>query len=500
MLPGTPGGSPGATFGAEMSASPDPRFLPPSPFSRLMATHAASVCADACVAASLAGSLFFAQPTSAARGDILLFLLLTMAPFAIVAPVMGPALDRIKGGRRIMVVTSCLGRGLLCLAMAQFITKPTPEGLIVYPLAFGVLVLQKTYAVARAALVPAVVEDEEELVRANSRLALVSLVASMVGGAPAFLLQTVFNASWSLILAMLVFGVATVLSTRIPRTQLVQDPDEKQLETEELHQPSIQIAGSAMAVIRIAVGVIVFLSAFTFKDDKIELFIVLGAYGLGSFTGNLLAPFARRHVREEVILVSCLLGAAVFVLFGALTGGGVGGAAFAGLAVAIASAAGRVGFDSLLQRDGPDAVRGRAFARFETRFQVAWVFGALFGIIPFSEGVGLLALGLLLLFAGLSYLAALRSARTRPQRTTLRPEAVDRALGKAKGELRTRYQRNRDERRKDRAERSEREAGDVALPPKPTPTKSPNAPKPPARRRPRSSASEDTPEAFPGGS
>ncbi len=165
----------------------DPRFLPPTPFQRLMSTHAASVCADACVAASLAGSLFFAQPTNAARGDILLFLLLTMAPFAIVAPIMGPALDRIKGGRRLMVVGACAGRGALCLAMAQFITQPSPEGLIIYPLAFGVLVLQKTYAVARAALVPALVEDEGELVKANSRLALISLIASMVGGGPAFL-------------------------------------------------------------------------------------------------------------------------------------------------------------------------------------------------------------------------------------------------------------------------------------------------------------------------
>jgi hypothetical protein len=484
--------------------SEDPRFLAPSPFSRLMAAHAASVCADACVAASLAGSLFFAQPTSAARGDILLFLLLTMAPFAIVAPVMGPALDRIKGGRRLMVVTSCLGRAVLCLAMAQFITKPTPEGLIVYPLAFGVLVLQKTYAVARAALVPAVVDDESELVRANSRLALISLVASMVGGAPAFLLQLAFNASWSLVLAVVVFSVATVLATRIPRTQVVQDAAEVQLEAEELHQPSILIAGSAMAVIRIAVGTIVFLSAFTFKNDKIELFVVLGAYGLGSFTGNIVAPIARRHAREEIILVTCLLGAAAFVLFGALAGGSLGGAALAGIAVATASAAGRVGFDSLLQRDGPDAARGRAFARFETRFQVAWVFGALFGIIPFSEGVGLLALGVLLLFAGLSYLAALRTARTRPPRKTLRPEAVDRAFDKAKGELRQRYQRNRDERRRERTARRERELDGAAAAeqpgPKPTPRKSPNAPKPPARRRPRSPAAGDSPEAFPGGS
>ena len=493
----------------------DPRFLPPTPFSRLVATHAASVCADACVAASLAGSLFFAQPTSAARGDILLFLLLTMAPFAIVAPVMGPALDRIKGGRRSMVVASCLGRGILCLAMAQFITKPSPEGLIVYPLAFGVLVLQKTYSVARAALVPALVDDENELVKANSRLALISLIASMVGGGPAFLLQLAFNASWSLVLAMIVFAIATALAVKIPRTQIVQDPVEKQLETEELHLPSILLAGSAMAVIRIAVGVIVFLSAFSFKDDKIELGIVLGAYAVGGFVGNLIAPVARRHVREEVMLVTCLLGSATFVLLGALTGGGVGGAALAAIAVATATAAGRVGFDSLLQRDGPDAVRGRAFARFETRFQVAWVVGALFGIIPFGEGVGLLVLGLVLLAAGLSYLAGLRSARTRPQRTTLRPEAVDRAFDKARDELRSRYRRSKSGRRRAAAGRRKRDAGERGSKPAserdaPTepslpqePPSSGGRPTPPprrGRRRPTATTPRDQPDAFPGGS
>jgi Major Facilitator Superfamily len=449
---------------------------------RLPSPHVTSVCADACVAASLAGSLFFAQPTSAARGDILLFLLLTMAPFAVVAPVMGPALDRIKGGRRLMVIASCLGRGALCLAMARFITEPSPEGLIIYPLAFGVLVLQKTYTVARAALVPALVEDETELVRANSRLALVSLIASMVGGGPALLLQLAFDASVSLVLAMVVFAIASVLAVKIPRTQVVQDEAAKELEAEELHQPSILLAGSAMAVIRIAVGVTVFLSAFSFKDDKLELGVVLGAYAVGGFVGNLVAPIARRHVREEVILVSCLLGSASFVLLGALTGGSLGGAALAAIAVATASAAGRVGFDSLLQRDGPDAVRGRAFARFETRFQVAWVIGALFGIIPFGEGVGLLALGLLLLFAGCSYLAALRTARTRPQRTTLRPEAVDRAFDKARDELRTRYRRSKSGKRRESAARRRREADERETPPEPQRApdsrRAPDAPRP----------------------
>jgi hypothetical protein len=391
--------------------------------------------------------------------------------------------------------------------------------------------------VARAALVPALVDDEEELVKANSRLALISLIASAVGGAPAFALQAIFDASWSLILAMIVFAVATVLSFKIPRTQVVQDEEEKELEHEELSQPSILLAGSAMAVIRIAVGVTVFLSAFSFKDDKLALGVVLVvAYPLGSFIGNIVAPIARRHVREEIMLVTCLLGAAGAVLLGGLTGGSVGGAAIAAIAVATASAAGRVGFDSLLQRDGPDAVRGRAFARFETRFQVAWVLGALFGIIPFGEGVGLLALGLLLLAAGVSYLAALRSARTKPQRTTLRPESVDRAFDKAKGELRSRYQRSKTGRRREASARRRRErraaagdggseapaeeepdattpdrpaTGSLEDPPKPrsrttkrsSSAKSSEKPAPPARRRrrPAPTPSSEPPDTFPAG-
>jgi hypothetical protein len=335
----------------------------------------------------------------------------------------------------------------------------------------------------------------------------------MVGGGPALLVQWLFDARWSLVLAMIVFSVATVLALKIPRTQIVQDPEEKELEQEEISQPSILLAGSAMAVVRIAVGVTVFLSAFSFKDDKIALGVVLGAYGVGSFVGNIVAPIARRHVREEVILATCLLASSGFVLLGALTGGNVGGAALAAIAVATASAAGRVGFDSLLQRDGPDAVRGRAFARFETRFQVAWVLGALFGLIPFGEGVGLLALGLLLLAAGLSYLAALRSARTKPHRTTLRPEAVDRAFGKARGELRDRYQRSKAARRRAAGDRRQtandrrrRERTPDEPPPKtagakaPRPKKSSDKPAPPARRRRRPAGTPgDQPDAFPGG-
>jgi hypothetical protein len=81
----------------------------------------------------------------------------------------------------------------------------------------------------------------------------------------------------------------------------------------------------------------------------------------------------------------------------------------AATAVAAASACGRLAFDSLLQRDGTDVARGRAFARFETRFQLLWVVGGVVAVIFPSDGRwGIFLVALVLLFAGLSYVGAVR--------------------------------------------------------------------------------------------
>src|SRR4030095_689372 len=100
--------------------STDPRFAEPTPFARLLYAHAVGVCGDACLTVSLAGSIFFQSPTSAARGEGLLFLLITPAPFAVIAPILGPPLDRSKGGRRLLMILSAAGRALLCLIMAMY--------------------------------------------------------------------------------------------------------------------------------------------------------------------------------------------------------------------------------------------------------------------------------------------------------------------------------------------------------------------------------------------
>jgi hypothetical protein len=141
-----------------------------------------------------------------------------------------------------------------------------------------------------------------------------------------------------------------------------------------------------------------------------------------------------------VILASSLVLPAAFALLGALVAGQVG-FVLAGFTVGAGAAAGRLGFDSLVQRDGPDAARGRAFAKFETRFQLVWVIGGLVAIIPFTKQMGLFLLAVVLAFAAVSYAAALRAARGRIMRTKLLPEAVDRTITRSRDQAVDRMRR-----------------------------------------------------------
>ena len=90
---------------------------------------------DTLVTISLAGSLFFSISPDAADHKVLLYLLFTLAPFAIVSPLLGPLIDRSRGARRAMVVSSAVGRAVLCPLMAMHI-----HSLLLFPLAFLVLV------------------------------------------------------------------------------------------------------------------------------------------------------------------------------------------------------------------------------------------------------------------------------------------------------------------------------------------------------------------------
>ncbi len=180
--------------------------------STLIELTAAGGAADAFVTVALAGTIFFSTSVDQARGRVVLFLLVTMAPFAILAPFIGPALDRMQQGRRYLLAGTLLARGLLCFGMSAAINSPAS----LLPAAFGVLVLQKAYGVARASITPRLLPEQITLVAANARSQLFTLIAAMLAGSLAAGIQVVAGAAWVLRAGMIIYLAAMVLAFRLP--------------------------------------------------------------------------------------------------------------------------------------------------------------------------------------------------------------------------------------------------------------------------------------------
>ena len=383
-----------------------------TPFGRLAFVHGLAIGGDTFVTMALAGSLFFSISPDAARNRVALYLVLTVAPFAVVAPWLGPLLDRSRNGRRTMLIVANAGRAVACVLMARHI-----QSLLLFPEAFAVLVLSKAYSITKSSLVPATVADESALVEANSRLAVLAVLAGFVAAIPgAAVLKIGFlGAEWVMRLAAVAFTAAAIAGMRLERV-----PDQKgpavtlAEEKAELHTAAIRLSVSAMAVLRAVVGFLVFLTAFAFRRDQAAAWwfgVVIAASMVGSFIGAAMAPWLRRATAEERILAGALVAVAVVGGLAARAGGRVSFALLAAV-VGAAASAGKLAFDSIVQRDAPDAVRGRTFARFETRFQVVWVVGAFIPVVISIPGwLGMAVIALACGAAFVIYAVGLRAAR-----------------------------------------------------------------------------------------
>ena len=395
-----------------------------SPFARLALAHSLAVGGDTLVTMALAGSLFFSISPGAARGRVALYLALTMAPFVLLAPLIGPALDRSRGGRRSMLVAAAASRAIVCFSMAGHL-----HSLWLFPEAFAVLVLSKAHMVTKSALVPTTVSAEGQLVSANSRLALLSVVAGFVAALPGLALLQIdaLGAPWVVRLAGVAFAATALAGFRLARPINVSTRSAAAGEA-ELHTASVRTGATAMAVLRAIVGFLTFFVAFAFRTSGAPSWwfgLVLALSMASSFVAAAVAPALRRRVAEERILQGCLsLVAVVGVVAGRLEAG-LASTAILATAVGLAAGAGKLAFDSIVQRDAPDAVRGRTFARFETRFQLVWVLGAAVPVVlpmPAGSGADLIALAAGLAFA--AYLAASRAAATRSQPAAVVAEAT----------------------------------------------------------------------------
>ncbi|WP_394438231.1 MFS transporter [Streptomyces sp. SGAir0957] len=393
---------------------------------KLIELHAVNGAGDVMITVALASTVFFSVPTDEARGRVALYLAITMAPFTLLAPVIGPLLDRLPHGRRAAMAGSMLARALLALVLSGAVVT---GGIELYPAALGVLVSSKAYGVVRSAVVPRLLPPRFSLVKANSRVTLGGLLATGVAAPIGAGLQAL-GPRYPLYGAFVIFMAGMFLSFSLPpKVDSAKGEDRALLAADEAHlygpvkkqrKPGLRTVGTAVthalaanAALRCLSGFLIFFLAFLLREHPLtgqSAAVSLGLVGVSAGAGNALGTAVGAWLRSRapeiiiVTVVAVVLGVAVTsaVFFGAVMTACL--AAFAGFAQALA----KLSLDATIQRDVPEAVRTSAFARSETLLQVAWVFGGAIGIalplngaLGLSVAAGIVALGWLTTVRGL---------------------------------------------------------------------------------------------------
>jgi hypothetical protein len=376
---------------------------------RLLLYQASGAAGDALIAVALANSLFFQVPVAEARGKVALYLLLTIAPFAIVAPFLSRWLDRHHGGMRAVMIAAAIGRGTCAWLLATRL-----DDLTLFPLAFTVLVLSRAVLVVRGAYLPSVVPQGYTLVQANAALSKVSALAGMIAVLPGLAIEYLIGPGTELIFTAAVFFLGVIPAVRLPAPKGKRSLDEQIDARQSVRALNIRQASVAACGVRFLVGFLVFHLAFAMRREdfgSVQLGLLIASAATGTLFGAIVAPRLRRALKEEGIITASLLAAGVA---GLLAGRwfSVPAAAILVFVVGVASGAAKVAFDSIVQRGTPEAGRGWAFARFESILQLAWVLGSLVPLaVPLSSGTGVIAAGIVAVCLGALYILGRRQAR-----------------------------------------------------------------------------------------
>ncbi|MGQ0467475.1 MAG: MFS transporter [Sporichthyaceae bacterium] len=402
--------------------------------------------ADALVTVALAGSLFFSVPIGEARGRVALYLLITMVPFALLAPLIGPLLDRFRSGRRYAIATTFGVRALLAWSMVGAIEN---ADLWLYPAVFGILASSKAYAVTKAACVPRLLPPSVPLVRANSWTNMSGLLAAGLAAGIGVGVTQILGPEWTLRGAAVVFAIGAVLSVRLPKRvdSAVDEQPAVLSETGPIELlrpghdphppragyvgPSVTLGLKANMAFRAVAGFLTLFLAFLLRQDPISgidesmaLGLVLGAAGVGSVVGTAVGAMMKQRAPEVVVVLLLVVLAAVLLL--TAVGWGLVTVLAAGATTGFAQTLGKLALDAMIQRDVPEENTSSAFARSETRLQLAWVAGGALGIaLPLRGDVGFgIAAGAMVTLTALVLAQARenRRARRRAQRTP-QPEA-----------------------------------------------------------------------------
>lgn len=392
-----------------------------SGLARLVELHFVNICGDAALTVSLAGTIF-AIPTDEARAQVAQFLALTMAPFALLAPFVGPLLDRFRQGRRWAIGTTLALRAFLCWVLAGAVGTGSAW---LFPAALGCFVASKAYGVTRSAAIPRLLPPGLTLVNANSRIALAGVAAMAVGGGLAGGVSRI-GPEWSLRLAFVVYVVGTVLAIRLP-ARVDSSVGEEDIEDIQPMPPRTgsevvtrtadgrrrfsSVAGRLRARVRalpatvraalvsamggrLLTGFLTLFMAFLMRENPIPgysgplvLALVVGAAGAGNALGTVVGNALRRLPPDRIVAAAFLLivaaALATALAYSLVT------LLVLGLGAGLCSQVIKLSTDAIIQRDVAENVRTQTFAWAETVLQIAWVVGGGIGIaLPLDPGLG----------------------------------------------------------------------------------------------------------------
>lgn len=388
---------------------------------------------DSAMAVALANTLFFAAASGESKSKVALYLLITIAPFAVIAPLIGPALDRLQHGRRVALATSFVLRtGLATLLIMNYdgATGSYPS-MVLYPCALAMMVLSKSFSVLRSAVTPRVMPPSIDLVRVNSRLTVFGLLGGTIaGGAIAagveFVCAHLFKLPGALFVVAAITISGALLSMRIPRWVEVTAgeipatlsyrlhrkplrqswPEEVKKVSGRLRQPlgrNIITSLWGNCTIKVMVGFLFLYPAFVAKEHQANGWVQLGMLGLigtaaaiGNFAGNFTS--ARLQLgRPAVLVVRCTIAVTVLAL-AASVAGNLLMTTIATLITSGSSAIAKASLDASLQNDLPEESRASGFGRSESTLQLAWVLGGALGVMVYTDlWVGFTAVSALLI-------------------------------------------------------------------------------------------------------
>jgi MFS family permease len=407
---------------------------------KLIELHAVNSAGDMLITVALASTVFFSVPTGEARGRVALYLLVTMAPFALLAPVIGPMLDRVPHGRRTAMAMSMLARAVLAWTMAGSVKD---AGLELYPAALGVLVGSKAYGVVRSVVVPRLLPDRVTLVKANSRVTLAGLLATAVA-APLGGALHMIGPGWPLYGAFVIFVIGTVLAFTLPhkvdsakgeaKARMVDLHKEEPALPKQARRPGLRNVGSSVlhalqgnASLRSLSGFLTLFMAFLLREHpigglsaEVSLGVVVVSAGLGNALGTALGNWLKSRAPEAIITM--VLGLALCSAVSAAVWYGVVTIAMVAAVAGLAQALAKLSLDALIQRDVPEDVRTSAFARSETTLQLSWVVGGAIGIVLPLKGE--LGLGVAAGLVAFGFVATVRGLLLAGRRGTPHPRTV----------------------------------------------------------------------------